>query len=786
LTISTSSSSIIVSGTGAQFTFDFPFVGDSADNISVYYIDADGIQTLLSPSQYTLVLNAAATNQLWGVGGSVTYPLSGSAIAVGTFLQIQRTVPLTQQITVRNQGNYYAQVTEQALDLLEMQIQQVSARTGQNRGVWATDTQYNFGDIVQDGANGDDTQNYYTCIIANESDVWADDLAAGYWSLAINVEQIIEEADAAAASAAAALVSQNAAASSASSASTSASTATTQAGIATTQAAAAAASASSAATYAAALSATSTSSVAIGTGAKTFTTQASKQFITGQILVIASNALASNFMHGSVTSYSGTTLVMNITDIGGSGTYADWNISISGTQGTAGGASAAGSNTQLQYNAAGNLGGAAALTYATSGVHFTATAQASTDNPLLVKGASSQSADLIDVQNSSSASLLSISAAGILKAPVAAVIGGTTAAGEALSVQTALGSGGIEIVNTNTGTNGGVNLRFLSAAVGSGTTNNRNWGIFQNVAAFGDYVIKVSATRGGDPRSGTAALAFDYQGNVTILGNTIIGGGASASELRFLEPSVSGTNYTSFKVQAQAGNITYTLPAADAAGALISNGSGSLSWGSSGQMQLTAFTSSGTFTTSANVNSSTKFKITVTGGGGGGGGGASAQAGPGGGAGGTAIYLVSGLAASTGYTVTIGAGGTAGAGAAGGNGGDSTIVINATTITGGGGVGGVQGTTSGASGGAGGTATNGTINIPGGGGGASGSGSTTLAIPGSGGASFWGGAGAAIISANGTAAGAYGSGGCGAGDDGGGALTSAAGKAGIVTVEWIE
>ena len=39
-------------------------------------------------------------------------------------------------------------------------------------------------------------------------------------------------------------------------------------------------------------------------------------------------------MHGTITSYSGTTLVMNITDIGGTGTYADWNISISGTQGS--------------------------------------------------------------------------------------------------------------------------------------------------------------------------------------------------------------------------------------------------------------------------------------------------------------------------------------------------------------------------------------------------------------------------------------------------------------------
>jgi hypothetical protein len=343
LTISTTSSSIQVAGDGLNSSFTFPFVADSADNILVQYINANGIQTTLNPSQYTLVINPAGPNQLWGVGGTITYPLVGSPIAAGTYLLIQRTLPLTQETTVRNQGNYYAQVTEQALDIIEMQLQQVSARTGQLRGVWVTGTDYNYGDIVQDGVNGDDTGNYYTCVIPNTSGTWSTDLAAGNWSLGFNVQQVEQYADEAAASAAAALVSQNAAASSASSASTSATTATTQAGIATTQAgiattqaSAAAVSASQAANYAASYSGTSTTSLAIGSGAKIFTTQTDKLWVSGQFLQIASNANAANYMHGTVTSYSGATLTMNITDTGGSGTYADWNISISGTQGPTG------------------------------------------------------------------------------------------------------------------------------------------------------------------------------------------------------------------------------------------------------------------------------------------------------------------------------------------------------------------------------------------------------------------------------------------------------------------
>jgi hypothetical protein len=63
-----------------------------------------------------------------------------------------------------------------------------------------------------------------------------------------------------------------------------------------------------------------------------------------------------------------------------------------------------------------------------------------------------------------------------------------------------------------------------------------------------------------------------------------IGGGASAAEARFLEPSASGTNYTALKAQAQAANVTYTLPSADGSSGqvLSTNGSGTLSWATGG------------------------------------------------------------------------------------------------------------------------------------------------------------------------------------------------------------
>jgi hypothetical protein len=78
--------------------------------------------------------------------------------------------------------------------------------------------------------------------------------------------------------------------------------------------------------YNVATSTTSSSSVLIGTGAKTFTVPAALGFVVGMTLRIANTS--SNFMTGEVTSYTSTTLVMNITSVGGSGTFASWSISM--------------------------------------------------------------------------------------------------------------------------------------------------------------------------------------------------------------------------------------------------------------------------------------------------------------------------------------------------------------------------------------------------------------------------------------------------------------------------
>jgi hypothetical protein len=138
-TITSSANKVIVAGTGSQTVFGFGFIGVNAADIIVLYTDASGNQTTLvrgpGVTQYQLTLNAAPAGQLWGIGGSVTYNPSGTPIASGTTLTIYRNLPLTQTTVFANQGANLPNATEQALDTIEMQLQQVAE--AQNRVISA-------------------------------------------------------------------------------------------------------------------------------------------------------------------------------------------------------------------------------------------------------------------------------------------------------------------------------------------------------------------------------------------------------------------------------------------------------------------------------------------------------------------------------------------------------------------------------------------------------------------------------------------------------------------------
>src|SRR5712672_1085968 len=118
MTISSTSSRVVYSGDGGKSSFDFAFyVSDQADLV-VTYTDAGGSQTVIAPgvapTGYQISVPAVPAPG-WPAGGTITYN-PGSPIATGTTLTIQRVVAGTQPTTLSNQGAFWPQVIERALD----------------------------------------------------------------------------------------------------------------------------------------------------------------------------------------------------------------------------------------------------------------------------------------------------------------------------------------------------------------------------------------------------------------------------------------------------------------------------------------------------------------------------------------------------------------------------------------------------------------------------------------------------------------------------------------------
>ena len=159
---------------------------------------------------------------------------------------------------------------------------------------------------------------------------------------------------------------------------------------ASTSASAAAASAATAAATAASVVGTSTTSLAIAVASKTFTTQSGKNWTVGSYVIAASAADPRNYMFGQVTSYSGTTLIVDVQAVGGSGTKTDWNISLAGARGATGATGAAATYVQI---------GTATPT-GTGTVNFTSIPSTYSDLLLVFAGVSLAGADTITIEGS--------------------------------------------------------------------------------------------------------------------------------------------------------------------------------------------------------------------------------------------------------------------------------------------------------------------------------------------------------------------------------------------------
>ena len=148
----------------------------------------------------------------------------------------------------------------------------------------------------------------------------------------------------------------------------------------------------------------SVTSNSISNGAKTFTVDANLAYIPLQEVLIVYDA--SNHMHGEVTSYSGTTLVVDVQHNTGSGTYTSWAINLDGTPVDA--ITGVGTVNRLAYfTAAQVIDDAAAITAAralksdANGIptHFDTATEPSLTELSYVKGVTSPLQTQIDVVN---------------------------------------------------------------------------------------------------------------------------------------------------------------------------------------------------------------------------------------------------------------------------------------------------------------------------------------------------------------------------------------------------
>lgn len=166
---------------------------------------------------------------------------------------------------------------------------------------------------------------------------------------------------------------------------------------------------------------------------------------------------------------------------------------------------------------------------------------------------------------------------------------------------------------------------------------------------------------------GAEVMRIDSSGNVGI-GTTAAGSKLDVKGTLRLSGATSG--YVGLAPAAAAGSTTYTLPAADGTSGqvLSTNGSGTLSWASSGGTgtlkNVQVFTSSGTYTRTAGV---TTAVVIAVGGGGGGKGANGGIAGGNGGNGGTTSFGAH-------VTAAGGTGSTSSQGGAGGTGGTSATI----------------------------------------------------------------------------------------------------------------
>ena len=419
------------------------------------------------------------------------------------------------------------------------------------------------------------------------------------------------------------------------------------------------------------LSATSTTSLAIGTGTKVFTIQSGKYYSAGDYVLVVSDANPSvDYMFGTVTSYSGTTLTTSISVVGGSGTKADWTIRVSGPRG------AQGTAGSLDFSAL-----TAETTVDTTNDYFVmldASESGGTNNKITPQTLFNSFKNMTAITApANDDSILLFDSSGSLAGPITTTNFYKTIA--TLTQDTAPDGVNDLVPTYDASASGGkyVAMNDIFKTINSLSTDSS-----PDVTA--DYIPTYDASASGAKKVLFSALLAGITGLT-----------ADAT------PDTAADYVATYDASAGAAKKVLLSD-------LVSNVTGALAG-------VQFFTASGTWTKETGA---TKALVFVVGGGGGGGGATQgvgfAAAGGGGGAGATCVeWITTGLGSTE--TITIGAAGSAGAntGGNGGSGGASSFGSHNSAAGGSGGTGATASADGQATGGASGTCTGGSVNLEG-------------------------------------------------------------------------
>ena len=104
--------------TGANKTWGFNFKAKSATDLVLDVTDTTGLTTVIPSGAFTVAFSSDFNS------GVVTYPIAGF-LPAGYRVRVRRSLPRTQPSRIGNQGTFLPQTYEDALDYVEMQLQEV-------------------------------------------------------------------------------------------------------------------------------------------------------------------------------------------------------------------------------------------------------------------------------------------------------------------------------------------------------------------------------------------------------------------------------------------------------------------------------------------------------------------------------------------------------------------------------------------------------------------------------------------------------------------------------------